>query len=162
MADVAVPGRRRAERPREGVYGGGVLRSGGRQGRAVGPWGVDGGQGVQGPRLVHQLDVGVRRVAERGAWRFRRATMNWEDVLGRAYRERGPKRVCAFRLTGHELSGLMPGCTLANTIAPDSSGTVFLFRPRTIRVQFRERLRRRRWHGCSDVGPGCTVPQDTR
>ena len=33
--------------------------SGCRQGDDVGPWGVDGGQGVKGPRLVHPLDVGV-------------------------------------------------------------------------------------------------------
>ena len=58
---VSVRGNRR--------YKGGVLRSRGRQpsrlgralpgGRDVGPWGVDGGRGVQGPPLVHQLDVGV-------------------------------------------------------------------------------------------------------
>lgn len=29
------------------------------QGRVVGPWGLDGRQGVQGSRLVHQLHVGV-------------------------------------------------------------------------------------------------------
>jgi hypothetical protein len=36
----------------------------------------------------------------------------------------------------------VPWRTLTNTIAPDNSGTIFIFRPRAIRVQFRERLPR--------------------
>ena len=44
---------------------GGILRAGCRQGRDVGPWGLDGGQGVQCPPLVYQLDVGVASERQR-------------------------------------------------------------------------------------------------